>query len=161
MPSTIPRRTVRINPLIQAIESNWHEGNRVREYPDSVLALLYAQVDPNNLGAPPVSFLGHAVRFHNDSVVEHLLEYRADTEYQEHGQELPLIQAVQTGLERCVTLLLRHRANPLATELHPYAEGPIRRGTRVRRRSAIEFARPHSQIAALLEAAIASGNQHT
>ena len=154
LPSTIPIGDTRINPLVTAIESNWQDEHEDSAYPNSVLALLYARVDPNNVGAPPVSPLGQAVRFHDDRAVEQLLEHGADTEYREPGRELPLLHAVRTGTARCVSLLLRYRANPLATELLPVTHDSSGRGTRVRYRTAAEVAVPHSEIAALLEQAI-------
>ena len=53
--------------------------------------------DPNDQGAPPRSTLEVAIRRNDASLLELLMQYRADPQLREAGQELPIIVAASRG----------------------------------------------------------------
>ena len=119
MRSTIPGGTVKVNPIVQAIEANYLDADEEFELSDPVIALLWARVDPNEVGAPRVSPLGQAIRSGDDTAVEQLLKHRADPSYREHEHEAPIFQAITVCSPYYVRLLLTARVDPLSKEHRP------------------------------------------
>ena len=94
--------------------------------------------DPNDQGAPPRSTLEVAIRRDDASLLELLLQYQADPQLREAGQELPIIVAASRGTLSCVQILLAYGADPGATEQLPSAEHPGQAFSIVRRKTAID-----------------------
>ena len=91
-------------------------------------------------------------------LLELLLQYQADPQLREPGQELPIIVAASSGTLSCVQILLAYGADPSATEYLPSAEHPGQRHSIVRRKTAIDVASPFPAIVAALQMAISAGN---
>ena len=128
--------------------------------PDVITTLLLARCDPNNQGAPPRSTLEVAIRREEAHVVELLLQYHANPHLREPGQELPLIVAAARGALNCVKILLAYRADPCSTEYLPTAEYPVRRSSKVWRKTAMEVAAPFPDIVELLRTAMETTHTH-
>ena len=64
--------------------------------------------DPNDQGAPPRSTLEEAIRRNDASLLELLLQYQADPQLREAGQEFPIIVAASRGALSCVQILLAY-----------------------------------------------------
>ena len=137
MTSTIPAGTARENTLIRAITTRPFPEYDVGPLSDIVTTLLLAMCDPNDQGAPPRSTLEVAIRRNDASLLELLLQYRADPQLREEGQELPIIVAASRGTLSCVQILLAYGADPCATEQLPSAELTGQRPLIVRRKTAI------------------------
>ena len=154
MTSTIPAGTARENTLIRAITTRPFPEYDVGPLPDIVTTLLLAMCDPNDQGAPPRSTLEVAIRRNDASLLELLLQYRADPQLREAGQELPIIVAASRGTLSCVQILLAYGADPCATEQLPSAEQPGQMLSIVRRKTAIDVASSHPSIVEALQTAI-------
>ena len=154
MTSTIPAGTARENTLIRAITTRPFPEYDVGPLPDIVTTLLLAMCDPNDQGAPPRSTLEVAIRRNDASLLELLLQYRADPQLREAGQELPIIVAASRGTLSCVQILLAYGADPCATEQLPSAELPGQMFSIVRRKTAIDVASSHPSIVEALQTAI-------
>ena len=109
--------------------------------------------DPNDQGAPPRSTLEVAIRRNDASLLELLLQYQADPQLREVGQELPIIVAASRGTLSCVQILLAYGADPCATEQLPSAELPGQMFSIVRRKTAIDVASSHPSIVEALQTA--------
>ena len=114
--------------------------------------------DPNFLGAPPRSTLEVAIRRNDASLLELLLQYQADPQLREGGQELPIIVAASRGTLSCVQIFLAYGADPCATEQLPSAEVPGQMFSIVRRKTAIDVASSHPLIVEALQTAIATAH---
>ena len=157
MTSTIPAGTVRESTLIRAITTRPFPEYDVGPLPDIVTTLLLAMCDPNDQGAPPRSTLEEAIRRNDASLLELLLQYRADPQLREAGQEFPIIVAASRGALSCVQILLAYGADPGATEQIPSAELPEQMFSIVRRKTAIEVASTcPSNVEALQTAIVAA-----
>ena len=147
MTSTIPAGTARENTLVRAITTRPFPEYDVGPLPDIVTTLLFAMCDPNDQGAPPRSTLEVAIRRDDAPLLELLLQYQADPQLREAGQELPLIAAASRGTLSCVQILLAYGADPGATEQLPSGS---------RRKTAIDVASPFPAIVEALRTAIAA-----
>ena len=90
MTSTIPAGTARESTLVRAITTRQFPEYDVGPLPDIVTTLLLAMCDPNDQGAPPRSTLELAIRHNDASLLELLLQFQADPQMREAGQEFPL-----------------------------------------------------------------------
>ena len=104
------------------------------------------------------STLEIAIRREDAPLLELLLQYQADPQLREPGQELPIIVAASSGTLNCVQILLAYGADPRATEHLPSAEHPGQMFSIVRRKTAIDVASPFPAIVAALQMAISAGN---
>ena len=75
--------------------------------------------DPNDQGAPPRSPLELAIRYNDAPLLELLLQFRADPQLREDGQEFPIIVAAAIRSASCVQILLAYGADPCSTEQIP------------------------------------------
>ena len=158
MTSTIPAGTARENTLIRAITTRPFPEYDVGPLPDIVTTLLLAMCDPNDQGAPPRSTLEVAIRRNDASLLELLLQYRADPQLREAGQEFPIIVAASRGALSCVQILLAYGADPGATEQVPSAELPGQMFSIVRRKTAVEVASTCPSIVEALQTAIVAAH---
>ena len=133
MTSTVPAGTARESTLVRAITTRPFPEYDVGPLPDIVTTLLLAMCDPNVQGAPPRSTLEIAIRRDDAPLLELLLQYQADPQLREPGQELPIIVAASSGMLSCVQILLAYGADPGATEHLPSAEHPGQRSSIIRR----------------------------
>ena len=161
MTSTIPAGTARDSTLIRAITTRPFPEYDVGPLPDIVTTLLLAMCDPNDQGAPPRSTLEVAIRRNDASLLELLLQYRADPQLREEGQELPIIVAASRGALSCVQILLAYGADPCATEQVPSADLTGPRPRVVRRKTAVEVASTCPAIVEALQTAITAAHVRT
>ena len=84
------------------------------------------------------------------------MQYRADPELRESGQEFPIIVAASRGALSCVQILLAYGADPCATEQLPSAELPGQMFSIVRRKTAIDSS--HPLIVEALQTAISTAH---
>ena len=148
MTSTIPAGTARESTLVRAITTRPFPEYDVGPLPDIVTTLLLAMCDPNVQGVPPRSTLEIAIRRDDAPLLELLLQYQADPQLREPGQELLIIVAASNGTLSCVQILLAYGADPSATEYLPSAEHPGQRHSIVRRKTAIDVASPFPALVA-------------
>ena len=153
-----PAGTARESTLIRAITTRPFPEYDVGPLPDIVTTLLLAMCDPNDQGAPPRSTLEVAIRRNDASLLELLLQHRADPQLREAGQEFPIIVAASRGALSCVQILLAYGADPCATEQVPSADrsgpGPLIH----RRKTAIDVASTCPSIVEALQTAIVAAH---
>ena len=114
--------------------------------------------DPNDQGAPPRSTLELAIRHNDASLLELRLQFQADPQLREAGQEFPIIVAASRGATSCVQILLAYGADPCSTEQIPSMDRS-RPGPPVRRcETAIDVASPCPSIVKALQTAIAAAH---
>ena len=154
MTSTIPAGTARDSTLVRAITTRPYPKYDVGPLPDIVTTLLLAMCDPNDQGAPPRSTLELAIRRNDASLLELLLQFQADPQLREAGQEFPIIVAAARGATSCVQILLAYGADPCSTEQTPFMDRS-RPGPPVRRcKTAMDVASPCPSIVKALQTAI-------
>ena len=158
MTSTIPAGTARESTLIRAITTRPFPEYDVGPLPDIVTTLLLAMCDPNDQGAPPRSTIEVAIRRGDTSLLELLLQHRADPQLREGGQELPIIVAAARGSLSCVQILLAYGADPYATEQVPSAQRTGQRPPIVRRKTAVDVASSYPLVVEVLQAARLAAN---
>ena len=157
MTSTIPSGTARESTLIRAITTRPFPEYDVGPLPDIVTTLLLAMCDPNDQGAPPRSTLEVAIRRNDASLLELLLQYRADPQLRESGQEFPIIVAASRGA-LSVQILLAYGADPCSMEQVPRVDRS-RPGPPIRRRkTAIDVASTCPSIVEALQTAIVAAH---
>ena len=132
MTSTIPAGTARESTIVRAIITRQCPEYEAVPLPDLVTTLLLAKCDPNDQGAPPRSTLELAIRYNDAPLLELLLQFRADPQMREAGQEFPIIVAAARRSISCVQILLAYGADPCSTEQIPSLDRsrpgpPIRR----------------------------------
>ena len=158
MTSTIPAGTARESTLVRAITARPFPEYDVGPLPDIVTTLLLAMCDPNDQGAPPRSTLEVAIRRGDASLLELLLQHRADPQLREEGKELPIIVAAARGSLSGVQLLLAYGADPYATEWLPPGETTSQQPPVVRRPTAVDVASPYPLVVEALQAARLAAN---
>ena len=154
--TTIPAGTARENTLIRAITTRPFPEYDVGPVPDIVKTLSLAVCDHNDQGSPPRSTVELAIRRNEASLLELLLQHRADPQLREEGQELPIIVAASRGTLSCVQILLAYGADPCVTEQLPSADLAGPRPLIVRRKTAIDVASSHPLIIEALRTAISA-----
>ena len=158
MTSTIPAGPARDSTLVRAITTRPFPKDDVGQLPEIVTTLLLAMCDPNDQGAPPRSTLELAIRRNDASLLELLLQYQADPQLREPGQEFQIIVAASRGALSCVQILLAYGADPCSTEQVPSMDRS-RPGPPIRRRkTAIEVAATCPSIVSALQTAIVSAH---
>ena len=158
MTSTIPAGTARESTLVRAITTRPFPEYDVGSLPDIVTTLLLAMCDPNDQGAPPRSTLELAIRHDDASLLELLLQFQADPQLREAGQDFPIIVAASRGATSCVQILLAYGADPCSTEQIPSMDRS-RPGPPVRRcKTAMDVASPCPSIVKALQTAIAAAH---
>ena len=158
MTSTIPAGTARESTLVRAITTRPFPEYDVGPLPDIVTTLLLAMCDPNDQGAPPRSTLELAIRRNDASLLELLLQYQADPQLREAGQEFPIIVAASRGALSCVQILLAYGADPCSTEQVPSLDRS-KPGPPIRRcKTAIEVASTCPSIVKALQTAIVAAH---
>ena len=154
MTSTIPAGTARESTLVRAITTRQFPEYEAVPLPDLVTTLLLAMCDPNDQGAPPRSTLELAIRYNDASLLELLLQFRADPQMREAGQEFPIIVAAARRSASCVQILLAYGADPCATEQIPSMDRS-RPGPPVRKcKTVMDVASPCPSIVQALQTAI-------
>ena len=122
----------------------------------TLLHPYYWLCDPNDQGAHPRSTLEVAIRRNDASLLELLLQHRADSQLREAGQEFPIIVAAsRVGLSSVQILLVPGRS---ATEQVPSADlsGP---GPMIHRcKTAIDVASTCPSIVEALQTAIVAAH---
>ena len=158
MTSTIPAGTARESTLVRAITTRQFPEYDVGPLPDIVTTLLLAMCDPNDQGAPPRSTLELAIRHNDASLLELLLQFQADPQMREAGQEFPIIVAASRRSTSCVQILLAYGADPCSTEQIPSMDRS-RPGPPVRRcKTVMDVASPCPSIVQALQTAIAAAH---
>ena len=154
MTSTIPAGTVRESTLVRAITTRQFPEYEAVPLPDLVTTLLLAMCDPNDQGAPPRSTLELAIRYNDAPLLELLLQFRADPQMREAGQEFPIIVAAARRSTSCVQILLAYGADPCSTEQIPSMDRS-RPGPPVRKcKTVMDVASPCPSIVQALQTAI-------
>ena len=114
--------------------------------------------DPNDQGAPPGSTLELAIRHNDAPLLELLLQFQADPQMREEGQEFPIIVAASRRSTSWVQILLAYGADPCSTEQIPSLDRS-RPGPPVRRcKTVMDVASPCPSIVQALQTAIAAAH---
>ena len=113
-----------VNPLLMAMRHNKvsDANDKTLHLPDTLLTLLLADSDPNELGSQRMPQLCQALRYGDGGAVSQLLRFHANPNLCEPGHSEPTFIAIRCASPRLVQLLIGHRADINVQEHFPSAK---------------------------------------